>query len=182
MTVLIGKKPYFTVKERIEMLNKDTKGEYSLISEVLEINNDKVLVKATLTYRGQTYTGHSEESRKSSTVNQKVALENAETSARGRALMAAGYHGEPDAAHAAKLAKAHEQAESRAKEEKIKDLVTRLEAKARKGTEEFADEWDFLDPADRTLVTPRLGVFRKMATQADATLGMENNRRGKGEI
>ncbi len=91
-------KAYSTVVERLEKMNKDTKGKYDLMTEVIGDVNDTVLMKATLTiYKGtntHTYIGHAFERANSSFINKTSHVENCETSAIGRALASAGYHGE----------------------------------------------------------------------------------------
>ena len=100
MPVMIHNKEYHTVAERIHLLNgllgKQEK-EYSLNTELISWENGVVIMKATLTIiTGEsvlTYTGHAYEVEGSSQINKTSALENAETSAIGRALSAAGYGG-----------------------------------------------------------------------------------------
>ena len=100
MPVMIHNKEYYTVAERIHLLNgllgKQEK-EYSLNTELISWENGVVIMKATLTIiTGEsvlTYTGHAYEVEGSSQINKTSALENAETSAIGRALSAAGYGG-----------------------------------------------------------------------------------------
>tara|TARA_R110000737_G_scaffold167182_1_gene194036 strand:+ start:324 stop:914 length:591 start_codon:yes stop_codon:yes gene_type:complete len=80
------------LKEEIGIAN------YSMQSEILYHDTEKVIVKAVLTiYTGETsqsYVGHAEEHRNASNINKTSALENAETSAVGRALAFAGWAGD----------------------------------------------------------------------------------------
>ena len=56
------------------------------MTEVVSITENKVVVKATASINGVVLaTGHAEEDRKASRINTTSALENAETSAVGRA-------------------------------------------------------------------------------------------------
>ena len=93
MPIQIHGKPYYTVVERLKMLKADFKINYSLTSELLQCDNERVVVKATLSIDGNEYTGLAEEIRNASKINKTSALEVAETSAFGRALSSAGYYG-----------------------------------------------------------------------------------------
>ena len=93
MPIQIHGKPYYTVVERLKMLKADFKINYSLTSELLQCDNERVVVKATLSIDGNEYTGLAEEIRNASKINKTSALEVAETSAFGRALSSAGYFG-----------------------------------------------------------------------------------------
>ena len=91
-------KAYSTVVERLNKMNKDTKGKYSLTTEVIGDAGDTVLMKATLVITkgttNYTYVGHAFERANSSFINKTSHVENCETSSLGRALASAGYHGE----------------------------------------------------------------------------------------
>ena len=100
MPVLIHNKEYYTVAERIDLLNGmlgKREMEYSLNTELISWENGVVIMKATLTLiNGEsvlTYTGHAYEKEDSTQINRTSALENCETSAIGRALSAAGFGG-----------------------------------------------------------------------------------------
>ena len=91
-------KAYSTVVERLNKMNRDTKGKYSLTTEVIGDVGDTVLMKATLVItkgtNTYTYVGHAFERANSSFINKTSHVENCETSSLGRALASAGYHGE----------------------------------------------------------------------------------------
>ena len=105
MPVKIHNKKYYTVAERIDLLNEllhKQEKTYSLTTELISWENEVVIMKATLTinsYKNEcasdscTYTGHAYEKEDSSQINRTSALENCETSAIGRALSAAGFGG-----------------------------------------------------------------------------------------
>ena len=93
MPVKIHGKEYLTVAERLEMLNKKTKGDYSIMSELLKCEDGIVIMKTTLKIGNNVYTGHALEEIGSSQINTTSYLENAETSSLGRSLAAASYHG-----------------------------------------------------------------------------------------
>lgn len=87
-------KEYQTVALRVTKFRAD-KEDWSLTTEIVSRDADCVVMKATIANeQGRILaTGHAEEYRKSSQVNKTSALENAETSAIGRALAAAGWGG-----------------------------------------------------------------------------------------
>ena len=93
MPVNIHGKEYYTVVERLKMLKNDFKINYSLTTELLQCDNERVVVKATLSIDGNEYTGLAEETRSANKINKTSAVENGETSAIGRALSSAGYYG-----------------------------------------------------------------------------------------
>ena len=93
MPVNIHGKEYYTVVERLKMLKNDFKINYSLTTELLKCDNERVVVKATLSIDGNEYTGLAEEMRNANKINKTSAVENCETSAIGRSLSAANYTG-----------------------------------------------------------------------------------------
>ena len=93
MSVNIHGKEYFTVAERLNELNKNVDGNYTLTTEMVLFKDGVVVFKATLQIGENTFTGHSMEKEGSSTINKTSFIECAETSAIGRALASAGYLG-----------------------------------------------------------------------------------------
>lgn len=87
-------KQYQTVALRVQMF-RDKCPEHGLSTEVVERDADCVVVRAMIVSPDGRIlaTGHAEEYRKSSQINRTSALENAETSAIGRALAAFGFGG-----------------------------------------------------------------------------------------
>lgn len=87
-------KQYQTVALRVQMF-REKHPDYSLVTEVIERDPECVVMKAIIgDASGRVIaTGHSEEYRKASQINRTSALENAETSAIGRALAALGFGG-----------------------------------------------------------------------------------------
>ena len=88
-------KEYFTVATRHNLFMKYFNEEASINTDIIpELCNDKqVAVKCTIYIKTKTYTGMALEEFGSSFINRTSALENAETSALGRALAAFGLHG-----------------------------------------------------------------------------------------
>ncbi len=78
-------KEYATVAHRVAVLRRNLGAKFSITTEVVSIDENKVVVKATGSIDGHVIaTGHAEEDRKASRINTTSALENAETSAVGR--------------------------------------------------------------------------------------------------
>lgn len=92
MPVNIHGKEYVTVAERVAKF-RESDIAASISTEILK-DGDRVLVKAVITTSdGNEATGYAEEERDSSNINKTSAIENAETSAVGRALAFLGYAG-----------------------------------------------------------------------------------------
>jgi hypothetical protein len=92
--VNIHGKQYQTVAYRVGKF-REAHQEYSLTTEIVSRDEDCVVMKATIAdSAGRVLAnGHSEEYRHTSQINRTSALENAETSAIGRALAALGLGG-----------------------------------------------------------------------------------------
>ncbi|UOG77572.1 hypothetical protein MTX78_24465 (plasmid) [Hymenobacter tibetensis] len=113
-----GGKQYVEVKDRLLYLAHHFEGEYSIETDYRYFASRKMwVVKATVTLTQNeatnTYTGLAQEleSEKYGTVNNTSALENAETSAVGRALAMAGIGIESGIASADEVRKAESRAE-----------------------------------------------------------------------
>lgn len=92
--VLIHGKEYETVASRVKKLRTEHGLEIGITTEIISIDDEVVVMKATLSLHGSVIaTGHAEERRTASTINRTSAVENCETSAIGRALAGAGYLG-----------------------------------------------------------------------------------------
>jgi hypothetical protein len=87
-------KEYQTVALRVQLF-RERHPEHSLTTEIIGRDADCVVMRAIIADASERIiaTGHSEEYRKSSQINKTSALENAETSAIGRALAAFGMGG-----------------------------------------------------------------------------------------
>ena len=84
-TISIHGKEYATVALRIAVARRVLGTSLNITTEIISIDKDTVVVKATGTIDGKVVaTGHAEEKRTASRINQTSALENAETSAIGR--------------------------------------------------------------------------------------------------
>ncbi len=83
-TINIKGKEYVPVVERIKGAHELDK-EVSITTEIVHDDENSVSMKATVIFKGKTFTGHSSASKKTGMMKD-VALEVAETSAIGRAL------------------------------------------------------------------------------------------------
>jgi|TARA_R110001592_G_scaffold193031_2_gene440135 hypothetical protein len=115
MPVAIHGKQYATVNERIEEVHEEYKGRVSIETDIISSIEGTIRVKATLTVtemaegmqsHSNTFTGHAEEIVGSTMINKTSALENAETSAVGRALAFAGFSTDASIASADEVANA----------------------------------------------------------------------------
>jgi|TARA_B100000929_G_scaffold267713_1_gene236107 hypothetical protein len=84
-SIAIHGKQYFPVAPRIGTLRRVLGSSLSITTEIISIDKETVVVKATGSIDGKVLaTGHAEEKRTASRINQTSALENAETSSIGR--------------------------------------------------------------------------------------------------
>lgn len=94
--VNIHGKQYTTVAKRVQDFRETYERGYSIVTELVSADADIVIMKAYIRdteSRKVIATGYAEEQRTSSQINRTSALENAETSAIGRALAAFGLAG-----------------------------------------------------------------------------------------
>jgi hypothetical protein len=96
-TVNFHGKEYETVASRVHRFRESypVGTGWGIVTEIVHVNSESVIVRASVTNEGGAImgVGHAEEKRANSGVNKDHALENAETSAIGRALAACDYHG-----------------------------------------------------------------------------------------
>ena len=90
-TISIHGKDYATVALRLAVARRNLGAKLRIETEIVSIDKDTVVCKATVTVAGNVIaTGLAEERRSASRINQTSALENCETSAVGRALAFCG--------------------------------------------------------------------------------------------
>lgn len=86
-TISIHGKDYATVAHRLAIARRNLGVDLDITTKVIHLDNDKAVVQADIFLEGKhVSTGLAEEFRSASRINQTSALENAETSAVGRAL------------------------------------------------------------------------------------------------
>jgi len=92
--VNIRGREYLTVAYRVKQFRVDHP-DWQIHTEIIDMDDDRVVVRAEICdSAGVTVaSGHAEEKRSASQINQTSALENCESSAVGRALAFAGYGG-----------------------------------------------------------------------------------------
>tara|TARA_R100001463_G_scaffold111134_1_gene166012 strand:- start:105 stop:704 length:600 start_codon:yes stop_codon:yes gene_type:complete len=84
-------KEYATVAHRIAVVRRNLGAKLEIHTEIISIDKDTVVMKATGILEGKIIaTGHAEEKRTASRINQTSALENCESSAIGRMLAVCG--------------------------------------------------------------------------------------------
>lgn len=96
--ILIDGRNYTTVAKRNELFRQEFGFDVKIPTEILHMQDNLVVVKAAICIKDdgewhEVATGHAEENRGQSQMNQVSALENAETSAIGRALANIGLSG-----------------------------------------------------------------------------------------
>ena len=106
-TVNIKGKDYKLIVQRVQEFN-NKHPDWGMYSEVIHHDSERVIVKVWITDdQGRTRgTGHAEEDRSASRINQTSALENCETSAFGRALASIGFGGDASYASAEEVVNA----------------------------------------------------------------------------
>ena len=126
-TVKIHGKEYKTVALRIQEF-REKHPDFTIQTELVEANDTLVVMKATISAGGMVIaTGYAEEVRTASKINRTSALENAETSAVGRALAFFGLGGS-EIASADEVANAISQQNNQASNEDMEKLMTHNEA------------------------------------------------------
>ncbi len=86
-TISIHGKDYATVAHRLAIARRNLGIDLDITTKIIHLDNDKAVVQADIFLEGKhVSTGLAEEFRSASRINQTSALENAETSAVGRAL------------------------------------------------------------------------------------------------
>lgn len=170
--VNIRGKEYSTVALRITKFRAEHP-LWATDTEILQRDADLVLVKATIADEtGRVLsTGHAEEWRKSSEINKTSAVENAETSALGRALAALGYGGSEFAsADEIRIALDKREAAEQEPAELTADEQTALQNlrdASLNGTAALKTQWEGLTPEMRRTLQHELASLKAAAAKAD---------------
>lgn len=165
---------YETVASRLARFRK-AYPDHALLTEVIKDDGDSVAVKATIGwYVGDAKflalaNGHSEEFRLSSEINRTACIENAETSAWGRALAAFGYVSGTGVASADEIQKAKAAgAAQKEQAEREPGTLILLQNAAKKGEAALSDTWlNELTKADRQACKNYMPKLKKQAQEAD---------------
>ena len=126
--ISIHGKDYATVPHRIAVVRRNLGAKLQILTEIISVDKDTVVMKASGLIGGNVIaTGHAEEKRSASRINQTSALENCETSAVGRMLAFVGITND-SIASAEEVSSAIEQSDK-----KIQAALTDLKAVSHAG-------------------------------------------------
>ena len=127
-SIKIHGKDYTTVADRVAVVRRNLGGKLQIHTEIISIDKDTVVMKASGVIGGNVIaTGHAEEKRTASRINQTSALENCESSAVGRMLAMLGITND-QIASAEEVTAAIEQ-----QDKKIQNALTELNAVSHAG-------------------------------------------------
>lgn len=128
-TISIHGKNYASVSLRVAVARRVLGTALDIVTKIISIDQETVVMQADIFLDGKHLsTGHAEENRKASRINQTSALENAETSAVGRALAFCSFISD-GIASAEEVSAAIEQ-----QDKKIQTAITELNAVSHKGS------------------------------------------------
>ena len=157
--------------------------DHALLSTVFKDDGDSIAVKAQVGFylpTGQLVIlaeGHAQEFHDSSTINRTACMENAETSAWGRALAAFGFASPVSVASADEIEKAQR------RERELKQLDGRanghlvmLQNAAKQGMKALGEVWNGLSKADRKPVSKYMAKLRIQAEAVDGKAETEEGR------
>lgn len=164
-------KQYQTVALRVQLF-RQSNPEHGLITEVVERDADCVVMRASIfAPDGRLIaTGHSEEYRKSSQINRTSALENAETSAIGRALAAFGIGGTEFATANEVQNAIHQQSGERGDGRSVEHEVSRPPANSEPSTSKGWREPDSIYSTPSKLAAAMRGLERELHGCGDAEM------------
>lgn len=151
--VNIRGKEYMTVALRVQQF-REKHPDWSIETEIVHRDADEVVMLASIVNEhGRIIaTGHAEEKRKASQINSTSALENAETSAIGRALAAAGFGG-TEFASANEVQNAIQQQKPRGNIDKALEAISTADSMVVLKTVYEAATRAFKDPEDLKKIT-----------------------------
>lgn len=177
---------YETVASRVQRFRAPESEHrlWGIQTEIVSIDNDSVVVRCGIGYWSEAgnflviATGHAEEWRGSSEINVTSALENAETSAIGRALAALGY-GLSDS-----YASANEVQRAMAKRHAIDNArpgaLILLQQAAKKGRAALQDVWENqLSKPDRQACKNDMPALKAEAARVDSDWHNQGNEDGQ---
>lgn len=152
--VNIRGKEYMTVALRVQQF-REKHPDWSIVTAIVHRDADEVVMLASIVNeQGRIIaTGHAEEKRKASQINSTSALENAETSAIGRALAAAGFGGTEFASANEVQNAVHQQAKPRGNIDKALEAISTADSMVVLKTVYEAATRAFKDPEDLKKIT-----------------------------
>ena len=161
---------YETVASRLARFRKAYPG-YSLRSEILKDDGDSIQVKATIGFYTEQNSfcvlaeGHSQEYHSSSAINRTSCVENAETSAWGRALAAFGFGSPTGVATSDEVEKAKRR--ERDLEERAPGVLVILQNAAKQGIKALVAAWEELKESDRAACSNYMPKLKAEAKKVD---------------
>lgn len=181
---------YETVASRLNRFRAQFP-DHALLSEVFKDDGDSIAIKAQIGFylpSGQLVIlaeGHAQEFHDASTINRTACMENAETSAWGRALAAFGFAGPTSVASADEVEKAkRREAELKNQDSREPGCLVLLQNAAKQGTKALEEAWtNELNKADRRACSKYMNDLKRKAQGADydkagkeATKGRRDSR------
>ena len=175
---------YETVASRLARFRSmERYHDFALMTEIIKDDGDSIAVKATIGFYLPSgnfctlATGHAQEWHDSSEINRTACMENAETSAWGRALAAFGF------ASPLGIASDDEVKKAQRREKDLKELDGRanghlvmLQNAAKQGMKALGEVWNGLSKADRKPVSKYMA---KLRIQAEAVDGKAETGEGR---
>jgi len=169
--VNIRGKEYQTVALRVQKF-REAHPDWELSTEIIKADDVVVIMQARI-YKEDgkcISTGHAEEFRASSQINSTSALENAETSAIGRALAAAGWGGTEFASANEVENAVHQQNQKPKAKTEVRETKTKAELlKAMKDAatpQILAVFWSSLKEEERDLIRDEVAAYGKALKEA----------------
>lgn len=154
--VNIRGRDYETVASRVQRF-RETHPDHTILTDIVFRDDDVVVMKASiLDPQGRIIAnGHAEEKRASSQINRTSALENAETSAIGRALAAFGIGGTEFASanEVQNAIRQQEEPEPESDDPRRAEIIAYLEAAVQRGgLDAMRAAWKEMDKGSRAMV------------------------------
>lgn len=178
---------YETVASRLARFRAQYPG-YTLMTEIIKDDGDSIAVKARIGFYTESNffcllaEGHAQEFHDSSAINRTACMENAETSAWGRALAAFGFGSPAGIASADEVEKA--QRRERELKEREPGTLILLQNAAKQGTKALVDAWGSLKNVDRAACREYMPKLKSEAKKVDqnGTSKAEEGRTGEAGV
>jgi hypothetical protein len=161
---------YETVASRLARF-REKYPTHALLTEILKDDNDSIAIKAQIGFYTESNffcvlaEGHAQEFHDSSSINRTACMENAETSAWGRALAAFGFGSPTSVASADEVEKA--QRRERELKEHEPGVLVLLQNAAKNGMKELTEAYSDLKNIDRAAVRDYMPGLKREAMKVD---------------